>query len=58
MGIDDWIEVEISSRKKKWDGRIDELINGLRKGDTSTPLQKNREERSISAAQEMLHIGS
>ena len=34
MEIDDWVEVEVSSRKNMHDRRIAELIKGLRKGDT------------------------
>ena len=32
MAIDEWIEVEASSRKRKRDRRIDELIDGLKSG--------------------------
>ena len=34
MQVDDWVEVEVSSRKNMHDRRIAELIQGLRKGET------------------------
>ena len=33
LKIDEWVEVEISSRKNMRDRRITELIQGLKKGD-------------------------
>jgi putative DNA-invertase from lambdoid prophage Rac len=53
--IDDWIEVEISSRKKKRDRRIDELINGLRKGDTLVVSELSRLARSMRETHNIIH---
>jgi putative DNA-invertase from lambdoid prophage Rac len=53
--IDDWIEVEISSRKKKRDRRINELINGLRKGDTLVVSELSRLARSMRETHNIIH---
>jgi len=55
MNIDDWIEVEISSRKNKRDRRIDELINGLRKGDTLVVSELSRLARSMRETHNIIH---
>jgi putative DNA-invertase from lambdoid prophage Rac len=55
LEIDDWIEVEISSRKKKRDRRIDELINGLRKGDTLVVSELSRLARSMRETHNIIH---
>jgi len=55
INIDDWIEVEISSRKNKRDRRIDELINGLRKGDTLVVSELSRLARSMRETHNIIH---
>ena len=55
MKIDDWIEVEISSRKNKRDRRINELINGLRKGDTLVVSELSRLARSMRETHNIIH---
>jgi len=47
MQVDDWVEVEVSSRKNMHDRRIAELIQGLRKGDTLIVSESSRLARSM-----------
>ncbi len=45
--IDEWIELEMSSRKSTTDRRIDELVNRLIPGDTVIASELSRLGRSI-----------
>jgi DNA invertase Pin-like site-specific DNA recombinase len=47
MGVDEWLEVEISSRKNKKERRILELLGKLKKGDTLMVSELSRLGRSI-----------
>lgn len=47
LQIDDWVEVEISSRKNMHDRRIAELIQGLKKGDKLIVSELSRLARSM-----------
>ncbi len=55
MNVDEWMEVEISSRKKTRDRRIDELIKGLRKGDTLVVSELSRLARSMRETHNIIH---
>ena len=46
--IDDWFKIEMSSRKSMKDRRIDELLDGLSKGDTLIVSELSRLGRSLS----------
>ena len=53
--IDDWIRVEMSSRKNLRDRKIDELINNLKRGDTLIVSELSRLARSIRETHNIVH---
>ena len=55
MEINEWIEVEASSRIRKRDRRIDELINGLKKGDVLIVSELSRLARSMREIHNIIH---
>ena len=55
MQVDDWVEVEVSSRKNMHDRRIAELIQGLRKGDTLIVSESSRLARSMRETHNIVH---
>jgi DNA invertase Pin-like site-specific DNA recombinase len=55
MQIDEWVEVEISSRKNMHDRRIADLIQGLRKGDTLIVSELSRLARSMRETHNIVH---
>jgi len=55
MQIDEWVEVEISSRKNIHDRRIAELIQGLKKGDKLIVSELSRLARSMRETHNIVH---
>ncbi len=55
LHIDEWVEVEISSRKATKDRRIDELIRGLKKGERLVVSELSRLARSIREIHNIMH---
>jgi len=55
MEINEWIEVEASSRKKQHERRIDELINGLKRGDVLIVSELSRLARSMREIHNIIH---
>lgn len=55
MQVDDWVEVEVSSRKNMHDRRISELIQGLRKSDTLIVSELSRLARSMRETHNIVH---
>ena len=55
MQIDEWVEVEISSRKNMHDRRIAELIQGLKKGDKLIVSELSRLARSMRETHNIVH---
>jgi len=55
MQIDEWVEVEISSRKNMHDRRISELIQGLKKGDKIIVSELSRLARSMRETHNIVH---
>lgn len=55
LKVDDWIKVEISSRKSKKDRRIDDLLNQLKNGDTLIVSELSRLGRSLSEILEIVN---
>ena len=55
MQVDDWVEVEISSRKNMHDRHITDLIQGLRKGDTLIVSELSRLARSMRETHNIVH---
>jgi len=55
LPIDEWIQVEISSRKNLQDRRIAELINMLRKGDKLIVSELSRLARSMRETHNIVH---
>jgi DNA invertase Pin-like site-specific DNA recombinase len=55
MQVDDWVEVEVSSRKNMHDRRIAELIQGLKKGDTLIVSELSRLARSMRETHNIVH---
>jgi putative DNA-invertase from lambdoid prophage Rac len=50
LSVDDWLEIEISSRKTMKERRIDELLGKLKRGDSVIVSELSRIGRSISQA--------
>ncbi len=55
MQIDEWVEVEISSRKNMHDRRIAELIQDLKKGDKLIVSELSRLARSMRETYNIVH---
>ena len=55
MQVDDWVKVEVSSRKNMHDRRISEMIQGLRKGDTLIVSELSRLARSMRETHNIVH---
>jgi DNA invertase Pin-like site-specific DNA recombinase len=55
LKIDDWVAVEVSSRKNKHDRRIAELIQGLKKGDKLIVSELSRLARSMRQIHNITH---
>jgi DNA invertase Pin-like site-specific DNA recombinase len=55
INIDEWLEVEISSRKNMRDRRITELIQGLKKGDKLIVSELSRLARSMRETHNIVH---
>lgn len=55
LKIEEWVEVEISSRKNICDRRITELIQGLKKGDKLIVSELSRSARSMRETRNIVH---
>jgi DNA invertase Pin-like site-specific DNA recombinase len=55
MQIDEWVEVEVSSRKNMHDRRIADLIQGLKKGDKLIVSELSRLARSMRETHNIVH---
>jgi len=55
LTVDQWIQVEMSSRKNFDKRKIDELLSSLRKGDTLIVSELSRISRSIREIHNILH---
>jgi DNA invertase Pin-like site-specific DNA recombinase len=55
MQIDEWVEVEVSSRKNMHERRIAELIQGLKKGDMLIVSELSRLARSMRETHNIVH---
>jgi putative DNA-invertase from lambdoid prophage Rac len=55
LKIDEWVEVEVSSRKNMRDRRITELIQGLKKGDKLIVSELSRLARSMRETHNIVH---
>jgi DNA invertase Pin-like site-specific DNA recombinase len=55
LSVDQWIQVEMSSRKNFDKRRIDELLSTLKKGDTLIVSELSRISRSIREIHNILH---
>jgi DNA invertase Pin-like site-specific DNA recombinase len=55
LKINEWLEVEISSRKNMRDRRITELIQGLKKGDKLIVSELSRLARSMRETHNIVH---
>ena len=55
INIDEWLEVEISSRKNMRGRRITELIQGLKKGDKLIVSELSRLARSMRETHNIVH---
>jgi len=55
LKIDEWLEVEISSRKNMRDRRITELIQGLKKGDKLIVSELSKLARSMRETHNIVH---
>ena len=53
--IDDWIEVEVSSRKNLLDRRISEMVKGLKRGDRLIVSELSRLARSMRETHNIVH---
>jgi DNA invertase Pin-like site-specific DNA recombinase len=56
LSVDQWIQVEMSSRKSFEKREIDELLSTLKKGDTLVVSELSRLSRSIREIHNILHI--
>src|SRR5210317_773345 len=55
LDIDEWIEVEVSSRKKTKERRIDRLIQKLRRGDKLIVSELSRLARSMRETHNIIY---
>jgi putative DNA-invertase from lambdoid prophage Rac len=55
MQIDEWVEIEISSRKNMRDRRITDMIQGLKKGDKLIVSELSRLARSMRETHNIVH---
>jgi len=55
LEIDEWVEVEVSSRKNMNDRHIPELVQGLKKGDKLIVSELSRLARSMRETHNIVH---